>query len=56
MTDCENCGTPSVELVRVRRVYLTPESWDTPASRRVLEEPEAWCLTCISLYPADPAD
>ena len=41
MTDCENCGTPSVELVRVRRVYLTPESWDTPASRRVLEEPES---------------
>jgi hypothetical protein len=51
--DCENCGSPSDVLVPVLRVYITPESWDSPGSSRTLDTPEAWCLACISLYPAE---
>ncbi len=51
--DCEICGTPSDVVVKVLRVYLTPEAWDTPASRRVFEDPEIWCNSCITLYPSE---
>jgi hypothetical protein len=53
---CENCATPDEELVLVRRVYVTPESWDTPASEQVLETPELWCISCLSQYPHDVVD
>ena len=39
---CENCAFPDEELVLVRRVYVTPETWDTPASQQVVNEPELW--------------
>ncbi|MFM7616821.1 MAG: hypothetical protein ACKO72_05100 [Actinomycetes bacterium] len=51
--DCENCGSPSEVLVSVLRVYITPESWDAPGSSRTLDTPEAWCLPCVSMYPAE---
>jgi hypothetical protein len=35
----------------VRRIYVTPESWDTPASQQVVEEAELWCVSCRSQYP-----
>lgn len=53
---CENCAHVDAELLAVRRVYLTPESWDTPAAAVVLEEVERWCLSCVSQYPCRPAD
>jgi hypothetical protein len=53
---CENCATPDEELVLVRRVYVTPESWDTPASEQVVEIPELWCISCLSQYPHDVVD
>jgi hypothetical protein len=28
---CENCAFPDEELALVRRIYVTPETWDTPA-------------------------
>ena len=37
---CENCAFPDEDLVLVRRVYVTPETWDTPASHQVVEEPD----------------
>jgi hypothetical protein len=43
--DCENCGSPSEVLVPVLRVYITPETWDSPGSSRT--------LSCVSLYPAE---
>lgn len=53
---CESCGDVDVEVERVRRVYLTPESWDT--QQRV--EPaglEMWCFVCRTHYPhAEPDD
>ncbi len=48
---CENCATPDDELVLVRRVYVTPERWDTPAAEEVVATPELWCVSCVSQYP-----
>jgi hypothetical protein len=48
---CENCGFPDEELALVRRVYVTPETWETPASQQVVEETELWCVSCCSQYP-----
>ncbi|HEY3725363.1 MAG TPA: hypothetical protein VGN59_18565 [Acidimicrobiia bacterium] len=49
---CENCAMPDEELVLVRRVYVTPERWDSPrAEARVVDEAELWCISCCSQYP-----
>jgi hypothetical protein len=53
---CENCGNPDDELVPVRRMYVTPESWDTPGSATVEPDVEMWCLSCMSQYPHQTAD
>jgi hypothetical protein len=50
---CENCGFPDEELVLVRRVYVTPETWDQPGSEKVVEDTELWCVSCCSQYPHD---
>ena len=59
MTDrvCENCAMPDEELVLVRRVYVTPERWDSPdATAREVGEPELWCVSCTSQYPHTVVD
>ena len=48
---CDNCGFPDPELVRVRRVYVVPASWDNEGSETVVPEPEMWCVSCCSQYP-----
>lgn len=53
---CENCAVEDDELVLVRRVYVTPERWDQPASYQVVEPPELWCISCASQYPNEPAE
>jgi hypothetical protein len=54
---CENCAMPDEELVLVRRVYVTPESWDSPeATARTVDEAELWCVSCMSQYPHVLAD
>lgn len=53
---CENCALADEELVLVRRVYVVPETWDTPASHSVVPDPELWCVSCVSQYPCEPAD
>jgi hypothetical protein len=50
---CENCGFLDDELVLVRRVYVTPETWDQPGSETVVPEAELWCVSCCSQYPHD---
>ena len=46
---CENCGTPDVELLHVRRVYMDP---DRPGEISETEEdPELWCISCTTQYP-----
>lgn len=40
------------ELVLVRRVYVTPERWDSPeAEAKIVGEAELWCVSCCSQYP-----
>ena len=51
---CDNCGFPDRELVRVRRVYVVPASWDREGSETVVPEPEMWCVSCCSQYPNEP--
>jgi hypothetical protein len=51
---CENCASVERELVRVRRVYVVPETWDQPASYKVVDDAEMWCVSCVSQYPHEP--
>jgi hypothetical protein len=54
---CENCAMPDEELILVRRVYVTPERWDSPeAPAREVGDPELWCVSCCSQYPHNPVD
>jgi hypothetical protein len=53
---CENCAVEDDELVLVRRVYVTPESWDEARKESVVPEPELWCISCATQYPCEPAD
>ena len=53
---CESCAREDDDLSTVRRVYVTPESWDTPGSSTRVEEPELWCFSCRSIYPHEVAD
>ena len=53
---CENCARPDDDLATVHRVYVTPESWDTPSSYSVEEAVELWCFSCRSQYPHEPVD
>ena len=39
------------DLTAVRRVYVTPESWDAPGSYSVEEPVEVWCFSCRTQYP-----
>ena len=51
---CDSCG--SVErLTTVRRVYVTPESWDTEGKAEVQAEVERWCFSCRTHYPHEEA-
>lgn len=52
---CESCGSDE-ELVAVRRVYVTPEAWDTEGKAEVVPEPEQWCYACRSHYPHQSLD
>jgi hypothetical protein len=49
--ECQNCAMPDQELVRVHRVYVTPESWDSEASAVEVDEIEQWCISCTTQYP-----
>ena len=43
-------------LYAVHRRYVTPESWDTPRTDRLLAEVEHWCFACCTHYPHEPVD
>lgn len=48
---CDSCGGIEDDLVAVRRVYVTPEAWDTPGKVEVVDEVERWCYPCRTHYP-----
>ena len=53
---CESCAREDDELVAVRRMYVTPESWDTTRSEQTMPDVELWCFSCRSMYPHELAD
>jgi len=53
---CENCAREDDDLVLVNRVYVVPESWDTPGSSTTMPDAELWCFSCRSLYPHEAVD
>ena len=48
---CENCAREDEDLVLVNRVYVVPETWDTPGSSTTMGDAELWCFSCRSMYP-----
>ena len=52
---CESCGDEGGELVTVRRLYITPEAWDSP-ERVARGELEVWCFVCRTHYPHEDPD
>jgi len=53
---CENCAGEDDDLVVVHRLYVVPDSWDSPGSTTRVEETELWCFSCRSLYPHEPGE
>jgi hypothetical protein len=53
---CDSCGRDEDDLARAHRVYVVPESWDTPGSVTVQDEVEVWCFSCRTHYPHQPLD
>jgi hypothetical protein len=47
---CESCGRDDEDVVVVRRLYVTPEAWDTPGKVEPGDE-EKWCFVCRTHYP-----
>lgn len=47
---CESCGSEE-EVTTVRRVYVTPEAWDTEGKAEPEPGTEQWCYACRSHYP-----
>ena len=52
---CENCNREDDDLAPVKRMYVTPEAWDTPASSKTMDEVERWCYSCRTMYPHEDA-
>ncbi|HEY3143547.1 MAG TPA: hypothetical protein VGJ86_20595 [Acidimicrobiales bacterium] len=53
---CTSCGATDEELVAIRRVYVTPEAWDTEERVDVVDEIERWCFPCRTHYPHQPVE
>lgn len=53
---CDSCGTDATEVQQVRRVYVTPEAWDTEEKIEVVDEVERWCYPCRTHYPHQEVD
>ena len=47
---CESCGSVATDIVEVRRVYVTPASWESEESVE-LGDIELWCFVCRTHYP-----
>ncbi len=49
--DCESCGRDDEPLTHVRRIYVTPASWDTEGKSEPAADTEHWCDVCMAHYP-----
>jgi hypothetical protein len=53
---CDSCGRDDEPLTEVRRLYITPESWDTEGRVDAAPDTERWCVVCQSHYPHQEPD
>ena len=53
---CESCGGSEATLTPVRRMYVTPETWESEHKQVVLPDVEQWCFSCVSQYPHERVD
>ncbi len=56
---CDSCGSDPVtgdDLAHVQRVYLVAREEGTVGAERVtvLDDIEAWCFVCRTMYPHQP--
>lgn len=49
--DCQSCGSDDEPLTHVRRIYVTPASWDSEGSKQPAAHTELWCDVCMIHYP-----
>lgn len=47
---CDSCGSEE-DVTEVRRVYVTPEGWDTEGKAEPQAGTEHWCYACRAHYP-----
>ncbi len=47
---CDSCGSTE-HVTTVRRVYVTPEAWDTEGKVEPSADTERWCDVCRAHYP-----
>ena len=50
-TVCENCARDDDDLAPVKRLYVVPETWDSPGSVTRTTDVERWCFSCRTQYP-----
>jgi hypothetical protein len=53
---CESCGGTEATLTAVRRMYVTPETWESEHKQVVLPDVEQWCFACLTQYPHERLD
>ena len=53
---CQSCARDDDDLAAVHRVYVVPESWDSPGSSSTEDAVELWCFPCRSQYPHEPVE
>ena len=49
--DCQSCGRDDEPLTEVRRIYITPASWESEEKRAPAAATERWCDICMAHYP-----
>lgn len=54
--NCDSCGRDDEPTSAVRRLYVTPASWDAEASVTPADETERWCAVCMTHYPHETLD
>lgn len=47
---CDSCGRDDEPTTVVRRLYITPASWDTEAKVTKATQTEQWCAVCQTHY------
>lgn len=48
---CQNCAREDDDLAAVKRLYVEPETWDSPGRVTRTDDVELWCYSCRTQYP-----